>query len=66
MVMEYGYNPFCVIDKETLVNWFYTYPPDSEERYHNEVVKNIQNKNNIFISNYNKKAKTLHRFIEKL
>ena len=66
MMMEYGYNPFCVIDKETLVNWFYTYPPDSGERYHNEVVKNIQNKNNIFISNYNKKAKTLNRFIEQL
>lgn len=66
MVKEYNYNFNKVIDKDVLVNWFYKYPPCSKEKYHNEIVKDLQKKNNIFISSYNKKSKTISRFIEKL
>lgn len=66
MVKEYNYNFNKVIDKQVLVEWFYTYPPCAKERYHNEIVKDLQKKNNIFISSYNKKSKTISRFIQQL
>jgi len=59
MMNEYNYNYTKIIDKETLIKWFYDYPPTKSEIYHNEMVKNIQNKNNIFISKYNRKSKLL-------
>lgn len=66
MVKEYDYNIHKVIDKETLIKWYYQYPPCTKEKYHNEVVKEIQNTNNIFISCYNKKSKTINNFIQTL
>lgn len=66
MAKEYNYNINKVIDKETLINWYYKYPPCKKEIFHNEVVKKIQNTNNIFISNYNKKSKNINNFIQKL
>lgn len=66
MVKEYNYSINKVIDKDVLIKWFYTYPPCAKEKYHNEMVKDLQHKNNIFISSYNKKSKVIHRFIDKL
>jgi endonuclease I len=64
MSKEYHYNPLKIIDKDTLIKWFYDYPPKQCEKYHNEMIKKLQNKNNIFISNYNKKSKIIHKFLE--
>ena len=66
MVKEYNYQINKVIDKDVLIKWFYAYPPCAKEKYHNEVVKDLQNKNNIFISQYNKKSKIISRFLAKL
>ena len=63
MSMEYGYNTNKIIEKTTLINWYYSYPPNKEEIYHNNVIKELQNKNNIFISNYKKKSKKIESFI---
>ena len=56
MSKEYDYNSSKIIDTDMLIGWFYAYPPQASEKYHNEIVKKLQNKNNIFISNYNKKS----------
>ena len=66
MVKEYSYSCNNIIDKEVLINWFYCYPPCAEEKFHNKIVKDIQNKNNIFISSYNKKSKIISQFLHKL
>lgn len=66
MVKEYNYNMNKVIDKDVLIKWFYAYPPCAQEKYHNEIVKGLQNKNNIFISSYSKKSKIIQRFLKKL
>lgn len=66
MAKEYNYNISKIIDKEVLIKWFYEHPPCVEEIYHNQVVKELQNKNNMFISCYNKKSKSIHRFLQKL
>lgn len=66
MSNEYNYNPGKVISKDVLLKWFYTYPPLPSEKYHNDIIKKVQNKNNIFISNYNRKSKELLRYIDKL
>lgn len=66
MTKEYDYNPEKIIDKETLLQWYYQYPPNQEEKYHNEVIKKLQNKNNIFVSNYNKKCKAIIKFLQNL
>lgn len=64
MSKEYHYDPCDVIDKEILIDWFHKYPPLHCEKYHNNVVKKLQNKNNIFISNYNKK--NIARYLKNL
>lgn len=66
MCKEYDYNHNKIIDKHVLLNWFYSYPPCKYERYHNEVIKKLQNTNNIFITKYNKKTKVLTKFLENL
>jgi deoxyribonuclease-1 len=66
MSKEYEYNPHKIIEKDVLLNWFFTHPPDHSEKHHNEFIKKMQNKNNVFISNYNKKTKTLIRYLEGL
>ncbi len=64
MSSEYNYNPSVIIDKDVLIDWFYKHPPSDCEKYHNHVVKKIQNKNNVFISSYNKKV--VERYLKKL
>ena len=66
MCKEYDYKPNKIIDKDILLNWYYTYPPCKCEKYHNEVIKKLQNTNNIFISKYNKKTKVITKFLENL
>jgi endonuclease I len=66
MVKEYNYSINKVIDKDVLIKWFYEYPPCAKEKYHNDIVRDLQHKNNMFISCYSKKSKTIHRFLEKL
>ena len=64
MSKEYDYNPFKIIDKDTLLKWFYDYPPEICEKYHNNVIQKLQHTNNIFISQYGKKSKTLTRYLD--
>lgn len=66
MSKEYDYNPHKIIDKDVLLHWFFNYPPDQAEKHHNEVVKKLQHKNNIFISAYNKKTKSLLKYLQDL
>ena len=66
MCREYNLDFNNIIDKSTLIRWFYKYSPTTCELYHNDVVRNIQNKNNIFISSYNKKNSYIKRYIENL
>jgi endonuclease I len=66
MSREYDYNPRKIIDKDVLLNWFFTHPPDKFERYHNEVIKKLQHKNNIFISGYSKETKSLLKYLDRL
>jgi len=66
MYREYKCNPKKIIDIEILKKWYYNFPPKHDELYHNMVVKRIQNKNNIFISNYNKKNKGIKKLFETL
>jgi len=56
MSKEYNYCIKKIIDKNILLKWFYQYPPTDSEIYYNELCKNIQNTNNIFVSKYNKKS----------
>jgi len=66
MCKEYGFKINKIIDKPTLIKWYYTYCPTREEIYHNAVVKYYQNRNNIFISKYNKKNIVIKKYIAKL
>lgn len=66
MCREYNYCHKKVIDTEVLKRWFYNYSPSFAEKYHNDVIKRLQNKNNIFISNYNKKNKGIKRILDAL
>jgi hypothetical protein len=66
MSKEYNYKPTKIIDKQVLIDWFYNYPPGKNEKYHNEMVIKLQNKDNIFISHYNKKSKHLLKLLEKI
>ena len=66
MCKEYGFKINKIIDKPTLIKWYYTYCPTREEIYHNAVVKYYQNRNNIFISKYNKKNIAIKKYIAKL
>jgi hypothetical protein len=66
MCNEYNYKYNSVISKEVLAKWFFDHPPSMYEKYHNEVVRKMQNKNNIFIANYNKKKAYFAKFIESL
>jgi endonuclease I len=59
MSKEYGYNTHNLINKDVLLEWFYMYPPLECERYHNSVVRRLQNKNNIYVSNYRNICKHL-------
>ena len=66
MCFEYKCNYKKVIDKELLIKWFYNYSPSIDEKYHNDMVKQIQQKSNIFISKYCKKNNGLNKFINSL
>jgi len=66
MYKEYNCNPRKIIDIEILKKWYYNFSPTFEERYHNDIIKRLQNKNNIFISNYNKKNKGIKKFLDSL
>lgn len=66
MYREYKCNPKKIIDVEILKKWYYNFPPKHDEIYHNMVIKRVQNKNNIFISNYNKKNKGVKKLFETL
>ena len=66
MYKEYNCNPNKIIDIEILKKWYYNFTPTIEERYHNDIIKRLQNKNNIFISNYNKKNKGIKKIIDSL
>jgi hypothetical protein len=61
---EYKYNYKRVIDKNVLFEWYLKYPPCEKEIYHNEIVREIQNTNNVFVSAYNKRNKFIHRIYE--
>lgn len=66
MSKEYDYNPHKIINKEILMRWYFEYPPDKHEQYHNQVAKKLQHTNNIFISSYNKKTKQILKYLESL
>jgi hypothetical protein len=66
MYKEYNCNPHKIIDLEILKKWYYNFSPTIEERYHNDIIKRLQNKNNIFISNYNKKNKGIKKILDSL
>ena len=66
MYKEYNCNPHKIIDIEILKKWYYNFSPTIEERYHNDIIKRLQNKNNIFISNYNKKNKGIKKILDSL
>ena len=65
--MYYKYNYNCdfkkIIDIDTLINWYYKYPPSLSEIYHNNMIKKIQYTDNIFISKY--KKINLYNFLKK-
>lgn len=64
MHKEYAYNPEKIISKDILTKWFYENPPTQEEKYHNYLVKNMQNKNNVFVAHYNKKKSNVAKYID--
>ena len=66
MCNEYNYKPTIVISKDILLKWFFEHPPTIYEKYHNEIVRKMQSKNNIFIANYNKKKAYFAKLIESL
>jgi hypothetical protein len=66
MSKEYNYISSKIIDSDILIKWYYAYPPTQSEKYHNEVIKKLQNTNNMFISNYNKKSKIITKFLNGL
>ena len=66
MYKEYNCNPRKIIDVEILKKWYYNFSPTHDEIYHNSVIKRIQNKNNMFISCYNKKNKGIKKLLESL
>ena len=66
MCNEYNYKPTIVISKDVLLKWFFEHPPTMYEKYHNELVRKLQSKNNIFITNYNKKKAYFAKLIESL
>jgi hypothetical protein len=66
MYKEYNCNPQKIIDIEILKKWYYNFSPTIDERYHNDIIKRLQNKNNIFISNYNKKNKGIKKILDSL
>jgi endonuclease I len=66
MSKEYEYNPHKIIDKDVLIKWFYNHPPDVCEKYHNNIIHKLQNTNNVFISQYGKKSKTLVKYLDQL
>ena len=61
---EYKYNYKNIIDKNVLFEWYLKYPPCEKEIYHNQVIRKIQNTNNVFVSSYNKRNKFIHRMYE--
>jgi len=64
MANEYKYNVTNIIDRDVLIDWFYKYPPKKQEIYHNQLVKDYQKKDNIFISQYNDKK--MRSYLEKI
>jgi hypothetical protein len=66
MCKEYNFKFTNIIEKPTLIKWYYTYCPTTDEIYHNAMVRYIQKNNNIFISAYNKKNMAIKKYIEKL
>ena len=41
-----------IINIDTLIKWYISYPPYNDEKYHNKYINKIQNTDNKFISNY--------------
>lgn len=66
MCKEYEYKPAKIIDNEILLRWFFENPPTKCEKYHNDIIRKMQNTNNIFIANYNKKRRDLIKIINSL
>jgi len=66
MAYEYDYNLSKIIDKDTLIDWYYKHPPCHKEIYHNKIINDIQKKDNIFVSKYNKKTKHIANFLDKI
>ena len=54
MYLEYNYDFNKVITRRNLIDWFNKYPPKIDEIYHNKEILKYQNKDNIFISKYDK------------
>lgn len=66
MSYEYNYKLSNIIDIDILKKWYFKYPPNKKEMYHNTIVGNIQKKDNIFISKYDKKCKKINKYLESL
>lgn len=64
MSKEYDYNPQKIIDKDVLISWYFKYPPQQCEKYHNDMIQKMQYTNNIFVSQYNKHSKSLTRYLD--
>ena len=54
IIYKYNFKLDKVININTLLSWYYKYPPTKNEIYHNNYVKKIQNNDNKFISCYKK------------
>lgn len=54
MSYTYGYDFKKIISEEDLYKWYREYPPLECEKYHNNIAFRYQNKDNIFISKYDK------------
>ena len=59
MTFKYKYKFEKVINLDTLISWYLTYPPTDKEKYHNNYVKKIQYNDNKFISSYKSNIKTI-------
>lgn len=55
MKFKYNYSIEKIINIDTLIKWYIDYPPSNNEIYHNNIIKELQNEDNIFIKNYNNK-----------
>jgi len=49
---KYNIDIYNIIDNDVLIKWYISFPPNENEKYHNNYILNIQNTNNKYISNY--------------